>query len=98
MLTQTIVKPVVAVVTDMLTQAILSSMWLQLPQSYLVMDKKLTKMAEEFKDGRRPLYLTQEEFDDLLRSEPLADFDTFDDQHLGERNFILTEMTMKGLV
>ena len=62
------------------------------------MDKKLTKMAEQFKDGRRPPYLTQEEFDGLLRSEPLADFDTFDDRHLGERNLIRTGMTMKGLV
>ena len=50
-----------------------------------MVDKKLTKVAEQFKDSGRPPYLTQDEFDDLLMSEPLADFDTFDDLQEGEK-------------
>ncbi|XP_076443910.1 leucine-rich repeat serine/threonine-protein kinase 1-like [Babylonia areolata] len=50
------------------------------PHSYLLIEEKMRKMAEKFWQEGRPPYLTQQEFDDLLHSDPAADFHIFEDQ------------------
>jgi hypothetical protein len=61
---------------------------LQLPKSYLDLDKELTRRAAELKktDGRPPL-LDQNEFDHLIKALN-ADFDDFDDRQEGNAGFV----------
>ncbi|KAL8598085.1 hypothetical protein ACOMHN_030371 [Nucella lapillus] len=51
-----------------------------LPQSYLVVEDKLKKLAAQMKQAGCPPFLRQQEFDHLLSSDPAADFHMFDDQ------------------
>nr|KAG5709901.1 hypothetical protein BaRGS_029943 [Batillaria attramentaria] len=51
----------------------------QLPLSYMKLDKALVQLAEDFQRQERPPYLSQTDFEEMIRFLPESDFDSFGD-------------------